>query len=199
MGPAAEAVTPPDRVPARVNDRHPLGNSSGHALAHPILVIIAVLGVVLPAAVWWLASRQASARPPYSRARRDVFGALMDPVDAWLVDHAELPSLQRLSVRTAVFGGDAVHDESLRPVARRLAAELLSGGLRSQVGGWSWLVLAAVGAAEVLAFAALWLVSGHPQARFASLVFSGVFALSMGLLRPRLVRHRLERAMRLNA
>ena len=49
------------------------------AMLWPILVIIAVLGVVLPAAVWWLASRQASARPPYSRARRDAFGALMDP------------------------------------------------------------------------------------------------------------------------
>ena len=140
------------------------------AMLWPILVIIAVLGVVLPVAVWWLASRQASARPPYSRARRDAFGALMDPVEAWLVDHAELPSLQRLSVRTAVFGGEAVDDESLRPVARRLAAELLSGGLTSQVGGWSWLVLAAVGAVELMAFAALWLVSGHPQARFASLV-----------------------------
>ena len=40
---------------------------------------------------------------------------------------------------------------------------------------------------------------GHAQARFANLVVFGVFALSMGLLRPRLLRHRLERAMRLNA
>ena len=169
------------------------------AMLWPILVIIAVLGVVLPGAVWWLASRQASARPPYARVRRDAFGACMDPVDAWLADHAELPALKRLSVRTAVFRGEAVGDESLRPVARRLAAELLSGGLTSQVGGWSWLVLGAVGAVELMVFAALWLVSGHPQARFASLVVSGVFALSMGFLRPRLLRHRLERSMRLNA
>ena len=169
------------------------------AMLWPILVIIAVLGVVLPGAVWWLASRQASARPPYSRARRDAYGALMDPVDAWFADHTELPSLQRLSVRTAVFRGQAVDDESLRPVARHLAAGLLSGGLTSQVGGWSWLVLAAVGAVELIAFAALWLVSGHPQARFADLVLFGVFALSMGLLRPRLLRHRLARAIRLNA
>ena len=123
----------------------------------------------------------------------------MDPVDAWFADHTELPSLQRLSVRTAVFRGQAVDDESLRPVARHLAAGLLSGGLTSQVGGWSWLVLAAVGAVELIAFAALWLVSGHPQARFADLVLFGVFALSMGLLRPRLLRHRLARAIRLNA
>jgi hypothetical protein len=169
------------------------------AMLWPTLLIIAVLGVVLPAAVWWLASRQASARPPYSRARRDAFGALMDPVDAWLADHAELPSLLRLKVRTAVFRGKAVDDESLRPVARGLAAELLSGELTSQVGGWSWLALASVGAVEVLGFAALWLVSGHPQARFASLVVFGVSGLSMGLLRPRLLRHRLERAVRLNA
>ena len=169
------------------------------AMLWPILVIIAVLGVVLPGSAWWLASRQASARPPYSRARRDAFGALMDPVDAWFADHTTLPSLQRLSVRTAVFRGQAVDDSSLRPVARRLAAELLSGGLTSQVSGWPWLVMAAVGAVELIVFAVLWLVSGHAQARFANLVVFGVFALSMGLLRPRLLRHRLERAMRLNA
>ena len=168
------------------------------AMLWPILVIIAVLGVVLPAAAWWLASRQASARPPYSRARRDAFGSLMDPVDAWFADHTELSSLQRLSVRTAVFRGQAVDDGSLRPVARQLAAELHSGGLTSQVGGWSWLVLAAGGAVELVAFAAIWLISGHLQARFASLVVFGVFALSMGLLRPRLLRHRLARALRFN-
>jgi hypothetical protein len=164
----------------------------------PVLVIIAVLGIVLPAAVWWLASRLASARPPYSRARRDAFGCLMDPVDAWFADHTELPSLQRHSVRTAVFRGQAVDDESLRPVARHLAGELLSGGLTSQVGGWSWLVLAAVGAVELMAFAANWLISGQPQSRFASLVVFGVLALSMGLLRPRLLRRRVARALRLN-
>ena len=123
----------------------------------------------------------------------------MDPVDAWFADHAGLPALKRLSVRTAVFRGEAVGDESLRPLARRLAAELLSGGLTSQVGGWSWLVLAAVGAIELVAFAALWLVSGHAPAWFASLVVFGVFALSYGAPSARLLRHRLERAMRLNA
>ena len=50
-----------------------------------------------------------------------------------------------------------------------------------------------------MAFAALWLVSGHAQAWFANLVVFGGFALGMGLLRPRLLRHRLERAMRLDA
>ena len=133
------------------------------AMLWPILVIIAVLGVVLPGAVWWLASRQASARPPYARVRRDAFGACMDPVDAWFADHAELPALKRLSVRTAVFRGEAVGDESLRPVARRLRPNCSQAGLTSQVGGWSWLVLAAVGAVELMAFAALWLVSGHPR------------------------------------
>ena len=49
------------------------------AMLWPILVIIAVLGVVLPGAVWWLASRQASARPPYARVRRDAFGACWTP------------------------------------------------------------------------------------------------------------------------
>ena len=164
-----------------------------------VLAIVTVMGVVLPASLWWLASRQASARPPYSRARRDAFGARMDPVDAWFADHAGLPALKRLSVRTAVFRGEAVGDESLRPVARRLAAELLSGELASQVGGWSWLVLAAVGAVELIGFAAVCLVSGHVPPEAVSPGFNGVLALSVGLLRPRLLRHRLERSMRLNA
>ena len=68
----------------------------------------------------------------------------MDPVDAWFADHTELSSLQRLSVRTAVFRGQAVDDGSLRPVARQLAAELtqagdVSGrgpGLAGPGGGW---------------------------------------------------------------
>ena len=81
-------MTPPDRgAPARVNDRRRCGNSNGRALA--ILVIIAVLGIVLPGSAWWLASRHASAGPPYSRARRDAFGAFMDPVDAWFTDHTD--------------------------------------------------------------------------------------------------------------
>ena len=33
-----------------------------------LLVFIIVLGVAFPASAWWLASRKASARPPYSRA-----------------------------------------------------------------------------------------------------------------------------------
>ncbi len=100
----------------------------------PAVLIIMVMSAP-PAVFWWLSRRMAAAKPPYSRARRDAFGALRDPVDAWFADHAELPALRRLRVRTAVFAGRAVDDESLRPVAHRLAADLLAGRIRSQMSG----------------------------------------------------------------
>jgi hypothetical protein len=104
-----------------------------------------------------------------------------------------------LSVRTAVFGGQGVDDESLRPVAHRLAAELLTGRLRSQVSGWPWRALAAVGAIELIVATVLCMTTGHVQPWLASPGLYGVFALSLGLLRPRLLRRRLERSLRLNA
>src|ERR1035438_1525055 len=165
----------------------------------PVVVIITVMGVALPASLWWLSARMASAKRPYAHARMDAFGVPMDPVDTWFADHAELPALRRLSVRTAVFGGRAVDDESLRPVARGLAAEVLSGSLRSQVSGWPWRVLAAFGAVELILVAVLYLTTGHLQPWLASPGMYGVFALTVGLLRPRLLRRRLEQSLRLNS
>jgi hypothetical protein len=165
----------------------------------PVVVIITTMGVALPVSLWWLTRRMASAKPPYARARMDAFGVPMDPVDTWFADHGALPALPRLSVRTAVFGGQGVDDESLRPVAHRLAAELLTGRLRSQVSGWPWRALAAVGAIELIVATVLCMTTGHVQPWLASPGLYGVFALSLGLLRPRLLRRRLERSLRLNA
>jgi hypothetical protein len=164
-----------------------------------VLLIIPVLGVALPASLWWLTRRMATARPPYAHRRMDAFGFPMDPIDTWFADHAELPALRRLSIREAVFGGRAVQDESLRPVAHRLAAELLAGRVRSEVSGWPSRALAGVGVAELIVAAVLCVVTGHVQPWLASPGLYGVFGLSLGLLRPRLIRRRLEQSLRLNA
>ena len=164
----------------------------------PAVVIITVVGVALPTSAWWLSRRMASAKRPYAHARMDAFGFPMDPIDTWFADHAELPALRRLSVRTAVFGGRAVDDESLRPVAQRLAAELLSGSLRSQVSGRSWRALAVFGAVELVLAAVLCVTTGHLQPWLASPGMYGVFTLSAGVFWPRFQRRRLEQSLRLN-
>ena len=46
----------------------------------PVFLIIAVLGVALPGALWWLMTRMASSRPPYARTRMDAFGVPMGDV-----------------------------------------------------------------------------------------------------------------------
>ena len=165
----------------------------------PVFLIIAVLGVALPGALWWLMTRMASARPPYARTRMDAFGVPMDPVDTWFADHAELPALRRLHVRTAVFGGRAVDEESLRPVARRLAAELLAGGIKSEAVGRTARALPVAAAVELVVAAVLCLVSGHVLPWLVVPGLYGVLTLILGLLRPRLLRRRLERAQQLNA
>lgn len=163
-----------------------------------VLLIIAVL-VVLPALLWWLMNRMASARPPYARTRMDAFGVPMDPVDTWFADPAELPALRRRDVRTAVFGGRAVGEESLRPAARRLAADLLAGRIRSGVGGRTAHAPPAAAAVELIVAAVLCLVSGHVLPWLVAPGLYGVLTLILGLLRPRLLRRRLERALQLNA
>ena len=163
-----------------------------------VLLIVTLLGVALPALLWWLTSRMTSARPPYARRRRDTFGFPMDAVDAWFADHAELPALRRLSVRSAVFDGRAVDDESLRPVAHRLAADLLAGRIRSEVSGWASRVLVGAGAAEMIITGVLCLLSGHVLPWLVSPASYGVLLITLGLVRPRLLRRRLERSLQLN-
>jgi hypothetical protein len=165
----------------------------------PVLLIIVVMGVVLPGALWWLTNRMASARPPYARTRMDAFGVPMDPIDTWFADHAELPALRRLDVRTAVFGGRTVDEESLRPVARRLAAELLAGRIRSEADGRTARALSVAAAVELIVAAVLCLVSGHILPWLVAPGLYGVLTLILGLLQPRLLRRRLERALQINA
>lgn len=162
------------------------------------LAIVTVIGVGLPVSVWWLTRRMAAAKPPYSRRRMDAFGAPMDPIDAWLADHTELPAMRRWGVRQAVLGGRAVNEESLRPVASELASGILAGQVKSDIGGWSGWALAAAGGSEVIFVVAVYLAVGHVVPWLASPAIYGVLALTAGLIRPKLLRHRLEQAVRLN-
>jgi hypothetical protein len=162
------------------------------------LAIVTVIGVGLPVSVWWLTRRMAAAKPPYSGRRMDAFGAPMDAIDAWLADHTELPALRRWNVRKAVLGGRAAKEESLRPVAHELASELLAGQVKSDIGGWSGWALAAAGGSEMIFALAVYLVVGHVVPWLVSPAIYGALALTAGLIRPKLMRHRLEQAMRLN-
>jgi len=162
------------------------------------LVIVTVIGVGLPVSVWWLTRRMAAAKPPYSGRRMDACGAPMDAIDAWLADHTELPALRRWNVRQAVLGGRAAKEESLRPVAHELASELLAGQVKSDIGGWSGWALAAAGGSEMIFALAVYLVMGHVVPWLVSPAIYGALALTAGLIRPKLLRHRLEQAMRLN-
>ncbi len=96
------------------------------------------------------------------------------------------------------LGGHAVDDESLRPTARRLAADLLGGRVRSVASGWRAWVLTCTGGAELILAAGLCLITGRALPWLVSPALYGVLALSLGLLRPRLLRARLERCVRLN-
>jgi hypothetical protein len=162
------------------------------------LVIVTVIGVGLPVSVWWLTCRMAAAKPPYARRRMDAFGTPMDAIDAWLADHTELPALRRWNVRQAVLGGRAANEESLRPVAHELASELLAGQVRSDIGGWSGWALAAAGGSGVIFALAAYLVVGHVVPWLVSPAIYGALALTAVLIRPKLQRHRLEQARRLN-
>jgi hypothetical protein len=162
------------------------------------LIIVTVIGIGLPASAWWFTRRMASAKAPYSRTRMDAFGAPMDAVDAWFTDHTALPAVRRWNVRQAVFGGRVAEEQSLRPIAHQLATALLAGQVKSDVEGWSGWALAAAGGAEVIFAIAACLVVGHVVPWLVSSGAYGVVALAAGLVRPKLLRHRLERAVRLN-
>jgi hypothetical protein len=164
----------------------------------PGLAIVTVIGVGLPLLAWWLTRRMETAKPPYSRRRMDAFGAPMDAIDAWLADHTQLPALRRWNVRQAVLGGRAANEESLRPVAHDLASELLAGRVKSDIGGWSGWALAAAGGSEVIFALAACLIAGHVVPWLVGPAIYGLLALIAGLIRPKLLRHRLEQAMRLN-
>lgn len=162
------------------------------------LIVVTVIGTVLPGAAWWLTRRMASGRPPYSRTRMDAFGAPMDAVEAWLADHTALPALRRWSIRQAVFGGRVADEQSLRPVAQQLAVALLAGEINSDIQGWSGWALAVVGGSEVIFAVVACLVAGRVVPWLVAPAAYGAVALTAGLIRPRLLRSRLERAVRLN-
>ena len=193
----------PQRTPAKHAKNGPgmrvNGSQAGStAPVWRIWTIVGLYGVGLPVAAWWFMQRMASAKPPYSRRRMDAFGAPVDAVDAWLIDQYHLPAVRRWSVRRAVFGGKEVPEESLRPVARELASEILAGRVASGYEYRSgWALAGAAGSAVIFALA-VFVITGHVRPWLVSPAIVGLLTVVAGLAGPKLVHHRLERAKRLN-
>lgn len=88
-------------------------------------VLIAGIGVGLPAVAWWLirSARSAPLSVPSRRA---------DPIDRWLFERHGLGVLDRWQVREAVLGqGRRPSQPRLGEAADGLAAEVLSGRLQA--------------------------------------------------------------------
>lgn len=101
-------------------------------------VLIAGIGVGLPAGAWWL-TRSARSAPLSVPSRR------ADPIDRWLFERYGLGVLDRWQVREAVLGqGRRPSQPPLREAADGLAAEVLSGRLQvPRVLRWlGWFYLA---------------------------------------------------------
>lgn len=114
----------------------------------PLWVIVAVIAVGLPVAAWW-SSRRVKPALPLGRP-----GRWAEPMERWLFERYGLGVLDRVRVRTAVFGkGQLPADSGLREPARELAAEVLAGRLRyprvQRLLGWIYVALGI-----------MWLVAG---------------------------------------
>ncbi len=160
-------------------------------------VLIAFIGISLPAVDWQL-SRRKSARAfsltPSSRA---------DPAGYWLYQRYGLGILDRDKVIAAVFGGTAASAPSLQDAAHALAAEVLSSGLRlrplQQRLGW---VFAGVGLGELAGGLARHLRGIQFGAQSGQLAVGGLYLMAgvgWAAWLPRLTRRRARRALQRNA
>jgi hypothetical protein len=96
-----------------------------------VWVLVAGIGVGLPAVAWWL-SRGARSVP------LSVPGRRADPIDRWLFDRYGLGVLDRWQVREALTQGRRPGQPLLGEAADGLAAEVLSGRLHGP-RAWRWL------------------------------------------------------------
>jgi hypothetical protein len=96
-----------------------------------VWVLVAGIGVGLPAVAWWL-SRGARSVP------LSVPGRRADPIDRWLFDRYGLGVLDRWQVREALAQGRRPGQPLLGEAADGLAAEVLSGRLHGP-RAWRWL------------------------------------------------------------
>lgn len=94
-------------------------------------MLVAGIGVGLPAVAWWL-SRGARSVP------LSVPGRRADPIDRWLFDRYGLGVLDRWQVREALAQGRRPGQPLLGEAADGLAAEVLSGRLHGP-RAWRWL------------------------------------------------------------
>jgi hypothetical protein len=181
------------RFPLRQHDRADL-----IVMAWAVALVV-VIGVGMPVAAWWIVRRLP---PPRTPGR---LGVGYDAIDRWLLDHYQLPPLERWRVRKAVFQGRQVKDRALELAANGLATQVLSGRFRllrvSQVLGWADIVLA-IGCA---AAGIVSLATSHQTDEFVLailfIVNAGLFTFA-GVIRalraPKQIRHNAAQALRLN-
>jgi len=88
-----------------------------------VVAVIAVLGVGLPAAGWWITTR----RP----APVTAVGGGHGEIDQWLAGQFGLGDRDRERVRTAVLAGRPVDGPGLEAAVRELAAQVLARRFRT--------------------------------------------------------------------
>jgi hypothetical protein len=148
-------------------------------------VLVAGIGVGLPAVAWWL-SRGARSVP------LSVPGRRADPIDRWLFDRYGLGVLDRWQVREALAQGRRPGQPLLGEAADGLAAEVLSGRLQGPRAlrwlGWCFVAYGMCFCAEGIA--------GHGLIRVAD-VLGGAGGVLAGVMYLVLVPGQLRRKARL--
>jgi len=157
------------------------------------LAVILVIGVGLPTAAWRLSRRLESRCQPAGG-----LGPPADAADKWLIEHHQLPALQRRQVRDAVLYGRAVRDPALRQAARDLAGGALRGELKMGRGIRIAIYVTLIEGAAMMALGIfVWVSLGVPAG--IAPVLLGTWWLVKGVLALRTIQRGARRACQLNA
>lgn len=153
--------------------------------------LVAVIGIGLPAATWWLTR---NLKPP--RQAVGGPGPRFARVDHWLYDRYRFGVMDRSRVLNAVLGGQELSDQPHRQAAHCLATAMLAGkvGILYRRAGWMRICSGLGVAGSVLAVA----VAQDNYAIMAAAVI-GVPQIVMGSMYQKAIRGRVEQAHRLNA
>jgi len=140
-----------------------------------VVAVIAVLGVGLPAAGWWVTTRRPAPVTGAGRGHGEI--------DRWLVGQFGLGEGDRARVRAAVLAGRPVGDPGLEAAVRELAAGVLARRFRTlrraEKLGWLTLVFGACYAAFGLALV-IFVGSGRWQAEAVLAVINGGLLALLG-------------------
>jgi hypothetical protein len=157
--------------------------------------VIAVLGIGLPVAGWWVTTR----RPAPLKAAQRAHGE----IDRYLSGQFGLSWRDRERVRAAVLAGKPVSDPALEVAARELAARVLARRFRvlrvNQVVGRVGLASAVAYLAFVLAMLILARGQGAQTLGALGAINAAVLALNgwhQGFHAPRNLRRNAERVLR---